>query len=328
MELRLCHDTLSWYYDTMSQTSGGVSVIEAHNLHKSFGETTAVDDLSFDVRAGEIVGLLGPNGAGKTTAIKMLTTLLSIDRGTASIGSHDVISEPDRVRRSIGLAGQSAAVDDLLTVRENLDLFGRLYHIPRAERKHLVEELIKRFRLDEFAEQAAGTLSGGQRRRLDIVATLIANPLAIFLDEPTTGLDPRSRGQIWDEIRLLAEDGAAVLLTTQYLDEADQLADRIILIDKGNVVAEGAQSELKQRLQRDVLVVRMSDESDVERVAALMNGGNATVTGDRTIHLPVPGAYASLAALDRIRDAGVEIEDFSLSRPTLEDVFMAFTDGS
>jgi ABC-2 type transport system ATP-binding protein len=312
----------------MSLTQLGGRVVEARNLHKTFGDVVAVDDLSFDVSSGEVVGLLGPNGAGKTTTIKMLTTLTSIEGGSASVGSFDVATEGDRVRRSIGLAGQSAAVDDKLTTRENLDLFARLYHLPKRERKVRVEELIEKFRLTDFADQPVGTLSGGQHRRVDIVAALIANPAAIFLDEPTTGLDPRSRAEIWEEIRLLADGGAAVILTTQYLDEADQLADRIILIDKGRVVAEGSQADLKNQLGRDVLQVRVSDAADVERVVAALSGGEAHVIDEQTVHVSVGSAAKSLAVLDAIRDAGVELEDFSFTKPTLDDVFMAFTDAS
>lgn len=303
-------------------------MVEARNLHKTFGDVVAVDDLSLDVSSGEVVGLLGPNGAGKTTTIKMLTTLTSIEGGSASVGSFDVATEGDKVRRSIGLAGQSAAVDDKLTARENLDLFARLYHLPKSERKARVEGLIEKFRLTEFADRLVGTLSGGQHRRVDIVAALIANPAAIFLDEPTTGLDPRSRAEIWEEIRLLADGGAAVILTTQYLDEADQLADRIILIDRGRVVAEGSQADLKNQLGRDVLQVRVSDAADVERVVAALNGGEAHVINEKTIHVSVGSAAKSLAVLGSIRDAGVELEDFSLTKPTLDDVFMAFTDAS
>lgn len=313
----------------MSHTAQlGERVVEARNLRKTFGDVVAVDDLSLDVSSGEVVGLLGPNGAGKTTTIKMLTTLTSIEGGSASVGTFDVATEGDRVRRSIGLAGQSAAVDDKLTARENLDLFARLYHLPKIDRKARVEELIDKFRLVDFADQPAGTLSGGQHRRVDIVAALIANPAVVFLDEPTTGLDPRSRGEIWEEIRLLADSGAGVVLTTQYLDEADQLADRIILIDKGRIVVEGSQADLKSQLERDVLQVRISDPADMERTLAALNGREARLVDDQTIHIPVVSAARSMAVLDSIRDAGVELDDFSLTRPTLDDVFMAFTDAS
>jgi len=305
-----------------------VAVVEARGLHKTFGDVVAVDDLSFSVSAGEVVGLLGPNGAGKTTTIRMLTTLLPPTGGTARIASFDVASEGDQVRQSIGLAGQAAAVDEKLTARENLDLFARLYHLPTETRRTRVEELIDKFRLTEFADQLVGTLSGGQRRRVDIVAALIAKPPAIFLDEPTTGLDPRSRAEIWEEVRLLAADGVAVVLTTQYLDEADQLADRIILIDRGKVVAEGSQDDLKSQLNRDVLQIRASSLSDAKKVIAAVGEREAHLIDEKTVHIPVDGAATSLALLDVVRTAGVGMEDFSVSKPSLDDVFLAFTETS
>ena len=303
-------------------------VIVARQLRKTFGNVVAVDDLSLQVAAGEVVGLLGPNGAGKTTTIKMLTTQTSIEAGSASVASFDVATAGHLVRRSIGLAGQASAVDEKLTARENLDLFARLHHLPRAHRHARVAELIDKFRLSDFADQPAGILSGGQRRRVDIVAALITQPPAIFLDEPTTGLDPRSRAEIWDEIRLLAAEGAAVVLTTQYLDEADQLADRIILIDKGTVVAEGSQAELKSRLEQDVLVVRVSDRADIDTAVEIADGAATHRIDERTIHVSVTGAEHSLLILGAIRDAGVDLADFDLAKPTLDDVFLAFTEAS
>ena len=303
-------------------------VVAAASLRKTFGDVVAVDDLSLEVAAGEVVGLLGPNGAGKTTTIRMLTTLLAIESGSAWVASHDVAGDGDAVRRSIGLAGQAAAVDDKLTARENLDLFARLYHLPRSERKLGVEELITKFRLEDFADQPAGTLSGGQRRRLDIVAALITSPPAIFLDEPTTGLDPRSRAEIWDEIRRLKNDGAAIVLTTQYLDEADQLADRIILIDKGAVVAEGSQADLKRQLEQDVLMVKLADPEQLPAARAASGEAEAHASDATTLHISVASAEHSLAILEAIRDAGVALEDFNLKKPTLDDVFLALTDVS
>ena len=200
-------------------------VIEVRDVHKSFDEVEAVKGLSFSVNPGQVFGLLGPNGAGKTTTIKMLTTLTGIGKGTATVGGFDVQSQPDEVRQLIGLAGQSAAVDEKLTARENLELFGRLYKIPRTERRARVDSLIAQFDLGEFADRPASTYSGGQRRRLDVVAALIARPPAVFLDEPTTGLDPRSRTELWDTVRSLADDGTAIVLSTQYLEEVDRLAD-------------------------------------------------------------------------------------------------------
>lgn len=310
----------------MSHTTAPVVV--ASNLRKTFDDVVAVDDLSLEVAAGEVVGLLGPNGAGKTTTIKMLTTQLAIESGSARVASYDIATEGDAVRRSIGLAGQAAAVDDKLTARENLDLFARLYHLPRHERRVRVEELIAKFRLGDFADQPAGTLSGGQRRRLDIVAALITSPPAIFLDEPTTGLDPRSRAEIWDEIRRLRSEGAAIVLTTQYLDEADQLADRIILIDRGAVVAEGAQADLKKQLEQDVLIVKLADPGELATATSAADGADVHASDATTLHISVASADHSLAILEAIRDAGVTLEDFNLHKPTLDDVFLALTDVS
>lgn len=300
-------------------------MIEVRGLRKSFGDTIAVDGLSFDVRAGSVLGLLGPNGAGKTTTIKMLTTLLPIDGGTASVAGFDVASQARMVRQVIGLAGQAAAVDEKLTARENLDLFGRLYHLPAGQRKRRVEELVERFDLTEFADRPAETYSGGQRRRLDVVASLIVDPPALFLDEPTTGLDPRSRAEIWEAIRALAKQGTAVVLTTQYLDEADQLSDDIVVIDRGRVVGEGTASELKSSLQRDVLEVTVTEAANRDRAAGLLNGAEVVAIDDTTLQLPVSQPADSLAALRRVQDAGIEIADFQLRKPTLDDVFLALT---
>jgi len=304
-------------------------VIEASGLHKSYGDQVAVRDLSFSVGAGEVVGLLGPNGAGKTTTINMLTTLLAIDSGVASVAGFDVASEARSVRTVIGLAGQHAAVDEMLTARENLKMFGRLYKIPRADLPARIEALIEQFRMADYCDRAVSTLSGGQRRRLDVVAALIADPPALFLDEPTTGLDPRSRVEMWEAIENLADAGTAIVLTTQYLEEADRLADRIVMIDKGTVVAAGTPRELKQQLRRDVLEVHLDTDQDVAAAAAIL-GEIPGVTSDpeaREIQIPVGGgAGASLRMLRSLGDAGVAITDFQLRRPTLDDVFLTFTD--
>ena len=300
-------------------------VIEVRDLQKSFGDTIAVDGLSFTVRAGQVLGLLGPNGAGKTTTIKMLTTLLTIDGGRASVAGFDLATQPRMVRQAIGLAGQAAAVDEKLTARENLDLFGRLYHMPAEQRKQRTTELIERFDLAEFADRPVGTYSGGQRRRLDVVASLINNPPALFLDEPTTGLDPRSRAEIWNAIRSLAAQGTAVVLTTQYLDEADQLSDDIVVIDHGRVVGEGTAAELKKSLESDVLEVTVAEPETRDRAASLLDGPDVVAVDDATLHLPVSRAVDSLAALRRVQDAGIEIADFQLRKPTLDDVFLALT---
>lgn len=320
---------------TTQQTvdSGGRSptrpvVIEASGLCKSYGDTVAVRDLSCAVEAGKVLGLLGPNGAGKTTTINMLTTLLPIDAGTATVGGFDVTADPRAVRTMIGLAGQSAAVDELLTTRENLTLFGRLYKIPGAELSQRVDALLERFRMTDYADRPVSTLSGGQRRRLDVVAALVADPPALFLDEPTTGLDPRSRAELWEAIEDLAATGTAIVLTTQYLEEADRLADEIVMIDQGAVVAAGTPRELKQQLERDVLEIHVETDDDLVKALAMVERvpGSASNAETREIYIPVgKGTRSSLDILRRLDDGGVTITDFHLRRPTLDDVFLTLT---
>ena len=303
--------------------------VAARGLSKSFGDTHAVRDLSFDARAGEVTGLLGPNGAGKTTTIKMLTTLLAIDSGAASIVGIDVAKRPDAVRRVIGLAGQSAAVDEKLTARENLELFGRLYKIPSAERAKRVDYLIDRFDLTDFADRVAETYSGGQRRRLDVVASLIASPPVLFLDEPTTGLDPHTRSELWREIRHLADRGTAVVLTTQYLEEADRLSDSIVIIDEGVMKASGTSAELKRDLERDVLEVHVAGREELPQAAESAARAGAVATSDpEGTRLQIPltgGAHQSLSILRALDADGIGVADFQLRKPTLDDVFLAMT---
>jgi ABC-2 type transport system ATP-binding protein len=312
-----------------ARAGNGSVAVSARNLNKSYGDTVAVRDLSFDARAGEVMGLLGPNGAGKTTTIKMLTTLLPIDTGSATIVGLDVAARPDAVRRVIGLAGQAAAVDEKLTARENLEMFGRLYKIPKADRRQRIDHLIERFDLGEFADRIAETYSGGQRRRLDVVASLIAAPPVLFLDEPTTGLDPRSRAELWGEIEELAAQGTAVVLTTQYLDEADRLSDRIVIIDDGVMKASGTSAELKTNLERDVLEVHVAALEDVGRaveVTERVAPGVSSDTADLLLQIPLTdGSSQSLAVLRELDTAGVAISDFQLRRPTLDDVFLTIT---
>jgi daunorubicin resistance ABC transporter ATP-binding subunit len=312
--------------DPRSDTNSG-PVIAATNLHKAYGDVEAVKDLSFSVNPGQIVGLLGPNGAGKTTTINMLATLLPIDAGAASIGGFDVATQPDQVRQLIGLAGQSAAVDEKLTARQNLELFGRLYKIPRAQRRLRTEELIEQFDMTDFADRVAGSYSGGQRRRLDVVAALVADPPALFLDEPTTGLDPRSRAALWATITRLAARGTAIVLTTQYLDEADRLADEVLIIDRGTAIASGTPETLKRNLKRDVLEIRV-DDGELDRAVECLGpiDGLAINAEVRSIGVPVGGdAAASLGLLQRLQSCGVSITDFQLRRPTLDDVFLTLT---
>ena len=312
----------------MSTTQSPTVGIEADRLRKSYGDIVAVSDLSFTVAAGQVVGLLGPNGAGKTTTINMLTTLLPIDSGSARVGGCDVAIQPRAVRSKIGLAGQAAAVDEMLTARENLELFGRLYKIPKSERTPLVDEIIERFRMSEYADRPVSTLSGGQRRRLDIVAALVSNPPALFLDEPTTGLDPRTRNELWETIEDLAARGTAIVLTTQYLEEADRLSDHIVIIDRGRVVARGTPRELKQQLDRDVLEIHLASEDDLSKALALVGAAPDVVSdpAGNEIHVPIgDGAGTSLEILRRLDDADIEIADFQLRRPTLDDVFLTLT---
>jgi ABC-2 type transport system ATP-binding protein len=303
-------------------------VIIADGLTKSFGDQVAVDDLSFSVARGSVLGLLGPNGAGKTTTINLLTTLLPIDRGRASVAGFDVATKPFLVRQVVGLASQTAAVDEKLTARENLRLFGRLYRMPAAAADARADELVERFDMADFADRVAETYSGGERRRLDVVASLIADPPALFLDEPTTGLDPRSRIELWSAIRDLAREGAAIVLTTQYLEEADKLADEIVIIDEGSVVARGSASKLKDDLERDVLEVHLESDTDASAAASLMGSDvEVSTTGGRTVlTAPVPGgARSSLETLRRLDSAGVDLADFALRRPTLDEVFLTLT---
>lgn len=304
------------------------AMIVTNGLTKHFGDVVAAEDVTLSARRGEVLGLLGPNGAGKTTVVKMLTTLIPIDRGNATVAGFDVDRNPEQVRRLIGLAGQAAAVDEKLTARENLELFARLYKLPRQRRHARIDELVERFDMGTFADRAASTYSGGQRRRLDIAAALVADPLALFLDEPTTGLDPRSRAEVWNSVRELAAAGTAILLTTQYLDEADQLADQILVIDQGRTVAAGTPEQLKAEVGRDVLEIHVPEDTDLALAQNLL----ASVAGvlidpdRRQVDLPITsGAAQSLDVLRQLDDTGVTIDDFQLRRPTLDDVFLALT---
>ncbi len=306
------------------------NAVEARGLVKHYGTVKALDGLDLVVPQGSVVGLLGPNGAGKTTAVRILTTLLTPDSGTATVAGVDVRKHPDRVRRVIGLTGQYAAVDEYLTGRENLDMVGRLYHLPKAWVGERAQELLERFQLADAGDRPLRTYSGGMRRRLDLAASLIAKPSILFLDEPTTGLDPRSRLDLWGVIEDLVADGTTVLLTTQYLEEADQLARDIVVIDHGRVIAHGTSDVLKTQVGGDRLEVVVAPGGNLEEAVAALKSvadGEPTVSvDDRRMSAPVSGGSTVLVDAVRAFDAGgVQLDDLSLRRPTLDDVFLSLT---
>ena len=302
--------------------------IEAEGLVKSFGSTRAVDGVDLAVGTGAVYGVLGPNGAGKTTTIRMLATLLRPDAGSARVLGHDIVRDADRVRASVSLTGQLASVDEDLTGRENLIMIGRLLGLGRADARARAAELVGAFGLEDAATRLVKTYSGGMRRRLDIAASIVATPRLMFLDEPTTGLDPRSRNQVWDIVRALAAAGTTILLCTQYLDEADQLADRIAVIDRGTVIAEGTPGQLKRSVGGGTLHVRLLDPADRPRAQAVV----AAALGE--VHLEADPAALSAACSDadlaagtlaELSRLGVGIADFALGQPSLDEVFLALT---
>ena len=313
----------------MARTEKAVVVA---GIRKSFGDVVALRDVSFEVERGEVLGLLGPNGAGKTTTVNILSTLITPDSGRALIAGHDVVSDPSGVRRSLMLTGQYAALDDMLTGRENLLMFGRLQGLKKKVAKERALELLEQFDLVAAGDRPVGTYSGGMKRRIDIACGLVVRPEVVFLDEPTTGLDPRSRQAIWELVTDFKEAGIATLLTTQYLEEADLLSDRIIVIDKGTVIAEGTADQLKERTGGtycEIVPRHMRDLPEVARVLGPLlpqaNRAALSETSDR-ISMPAPdGPTTLMAALTKLSEANIELMDIALRRPSLDEVFLALT---
>jgi ABC-2 type transport system ATP-binding protein len=314
----------------MSARAPGDLAVEVHGLRKQYGKVTALDGLSLEVPAGTVCGILGPNGAGKTTAVRILATLVRPDAGTARVVGRDVVQEADKIRQRIALAGQYAAVDDVLTGRDNLIMFGRLYHLPVATARRRADELLERFDLVEAGRRGVKTYSGGMRRRLDLAASLVVAPEVLFMDEPSTGLDPRSRNSVWESIRELAAQGTTVLLTTQYLDEADHLADHIAVIDHGRTVATGTPDELKRSLNADQVDVVVHDVYAMADTATALRRATGREPQlnieERRLTVPVSGGITTLAAVvNEIAALGVAVEDVALRRPTLDEVFLEVT---
>jgi ABC-2 type transport system ATP-binding protein len=302
--------------------------IEAEGLRKSYGDVLALNGVDLQVPAGTVLGLLGPNGAGKTTAVRILTTLLPPDGGSARVAGLDVVRQAPRLRTQIGLAGQYAAVDENLTGAENLEMVGRLYHLPKGEPRARAAELLQRFDLGDAADRLVRTYSGGMRRRLDLAAALVARPPVLFLDEPTTGLDPRSRIALWETIEGRVADGTTVLLTTQYLDEADRLADRIAVIDRGRVIAEGSSDELKDQIGGERIEVTLEDEADTEAAIAALEpvAAERPALIDGILRMPIRQRKGAIgAAVIRLNEAGIGIDDVAMRRPSLDEVFLTLT---
>jgi ABC-2 type transport system ATP-binding protein len=301
------------------------SAISVSGLRKAYGDKVVLDGIDLDVPAGTVFSLLGPNGAGKTTTVNVLTTLIKADGGTARVAGHDVGTEAKAVRALIGVTGQFAAVDDLLTGEENLQLMADLHHLRAREGKRVVDSLLERFDLTESAQKLASTYSGGMRRKLDLAMTLVTRPQVIFLDEPTTGLDPRSRRTMWDIVRGLVADGVTIFLTTQYLDEADQLAARIAVLDHGRLVAEGTPDELKRQVPGSHVRLRFPDGVTLDMAARVLNGSTADDAA-LTLRVPSDGSVKSVRALlGRLDEYSIDVEEFSVHTPDLDDVFLALT---
>lgn len=311
-------------------TSPTTYAIEAKGLVKRFGDKTALHGVDFAVPAGTVTAVLGPNGAGKTTAVRILTTLSTPDGGTAKVAGFDVATQGTQVRRRIGLAAQDATVDGLLTGRENLVMLGELHHLGKAEAGRRADQLLADFSLTDSGDRLARDYSGGMRRRLDLAATIVARPEVLFLDEPTTGLDPRARAELWDVLDHLVGRGTTLLLTTQYLEEAERLADDIVVIDHGRVIAQGDSRELKRRVGGDQLQVVVRESAQLDHAAKILGrGANAEVQideGARSATVPTRSGVAALAAVSvALADAGIEVDDLGMRQPTLDEVFLTLT---
>lgn len=305
----------------------GAPIVEVQNLTKRFGKTTVLQGINLSAARGTVLGVLGPNGAGKTTAINCLTTLLVPDGGQATIAGYDVVKQPAAVRSLISLTGQFAAVDEVLTARENLILFGRLLRLSSGAAKRRANELLAQFDLVEAANRQVKTFSGGMRRRLDLAASIVVLPLVLFLDEPTTGLDPRSRQQLWAVVKDLKSQGITIILTTQYLEEADALADQIVVIDQGKVIAEGTVDELKDRVGGKFCELRLGNPADLSKVRGLLADiGDVVVRENGLLAIAAPSGAKTLSEIVlRLEEKGIAIADISLRRPSLDDVFFKLT---
>ncbi|MGI5253513.1 ATP-binding cassette domain-containing protein [Actinacidiphila glaucinigra] len=305
------------------------TAITVEGAHKKYRGKPALDGLDLEVARGTVHGVLGPNGAGKTTLVRILSTLLRPDRGRVEVAGHDVVTQAPAVRFRIGLLGQHAALDEQLGGRQNLEMFARLHHLGARRARERADELLLRFGLADTGRKAVGQYSGGMRRRLDLAASLVTDPEVLFLDEPTTGLDPRGRAEVWASVRSLADGGTTVLLTTQYLEEADQLADRISVVDHGRVIADGTAGELKARTGGDRIDVVLRDAGQLAAAGALLpaSGGEVSVDADRRlVSAPVADRMAALTGVVRaLESAGIEAEDIALRRPTLDEVFLHLT---
>jgi ABC-2 type transport system ATP-binding protein len=304
--------------------------VVAEGLQKHFGETQALRGIDLNVEQGTILGMLGPNGAGKTTAVRILSTLLKSDGGRAEVAGFDVARHPDEVRRRIGLSGQYAALDEMLTGKENLEMIGRLYHLPKANVRRRAADLLERFNLVDAGNRTVKTYSGGMRRRLDLAGALVAEPPVLFLDEPTTGLDPRSRNGMWELIRELVANGTTLLLTTQMLDEADSLADQITVIDEGRVIARGTSEQLKEQVGGAHLNVVLTSEFDATSAVQILGrigSGNVQIEDDRRkLSVPVGSVSGLMSFVIRELDGiNIQVDDIALTRPTLDDVFLTLT---